>query len=132
MNVRVMTLALAAMLAIPAALAAGWAGKGQYEPDTSFDATGSYMFPDLSMGKVSLVVTLEGYQPWQLNNLPLPGNTLEDPWLVPVPPRNTNGVAATARCRDGAWSWELDQTLACKANGGIAYLVCPGPLCRPD
>ena len=49
MNVRVMTLALAAMLAIPAALAAGWAGKGQYEPDTSFD-TPSYMWanPDVS------------------------------------------------------------------------------------
>jgi len=95
------------------------------------DQSGGYVFTGLSLGRASLVVTLDGYQTWRLNNLPLPGNTLQDPWLVPVPPRNAEGVLATLRCRDGAWSWELDRASGCKEHGGIAYVVCPGPLC-PD
>jgi hypothetical protein len=96
------------------------------------DQSGGYVFTGLSMGRASLVVTLAGYQTWRLSNLPLPGNTLEDPWLVPEPPKNAAGVPATARCRNGSWSWELDRSTACKENGGLAYVVCPGPLCPPN
>ena len=99
---------------------------------TVSDQNGGYVFTGLSLGRASLVVTLAGYQDWRLNNLPLPGNTIQDPWLVPVPAKNAEGVPATARCRDGSWTWDLERAGACKENGGIAYVVCPGPFCRPD
>jgi hypothetical protein len=48
MNIRVTTLALAVMLAVP--IGAAWSGKGSYEPDTSYDKTGPYMWQTADTG----------------------------------------------------------------------------------
>jgi hypothetical protein len=93
------------------------------------DPNGNYQFTGLSQGTISLTATMAGYQSWQGSNIALAGNKTEDAWLVPIPPKDTNGVTATARCKDGSWSWSTDPAAACAANGGTAYVVCPGPLC---
>jgi hypothetical protein len=103
-------------------------------PDTGkfvlSDPRGNYQFTGLSQGNISLTATMSGYQPWQVSNIALAGDQPgEDAWLVPVPPKDANGVTATARCKDGTWSWSTDQATVCVANGKVAYVVCPGPLC---
>jgi hypothetical protein len=50
--------------------------------------------------------------------------------LYPTPPTDANGLSATARCKDASWSWAPTRADACTANGGIAYAVCPGPICQ--
>jgi hypothetical protein len=93
------------------------------------DPNGNYQFTGLSQGTVSLTATMTGYQPWQGSNIVLAGDRKEDAWLVPIPPKDASGATATARCKDGTWSWSTDQATVCLANGGVAYPVCPGPLC---
>lgn len=49
--------------------------------------------------------------------------------LYPTPPQDSSGATATARCKDGSWSWAGTTAAACPSNGGVAYTVCPGVLC---
>jgi hypothetical protein len=93
------------------------------------DSNGKYQFAGLSQGTISLTATMAGYLPWQGSDIALKGDMTEDAWLVPIPPNDANGVTATARCKDGTWSWSTDPAAACAADGGTAYVVCPGPLC---
>jgi hypothetical protein len=93
------------------------------------DSNGKYQFTGLSQGTISLTATMAGYLPWQGSDIALKGDMTEDAWLVPIPPNDANGVTATARCKDGTWSWSTDPAAACAADGGTAYVVCPGPLC---
>jgi len=93
------------------------------------DPNGNYQFTGLSQGTISLTATMTGYQPWQGSNIVLAGDKKEDAWLVPIPPKDAGGVTATARCKDGTWSWSTDPVAVCATNGGTAYVVCPGPLC---
>ncbi len=57
------------------------------------------------------------------------GNKNVDLWLAPMPPKNSTGATATARCNDGSWSWAQTGADACSNDGGVAYPVCPGVLC---
>ena len=49
--------------------------------------------------------------------------------LYPTPPKDGTDKTATARCNDKSWSWAQTEATACVSNGGVAYPVCPGPLC---
>jgi hypothetical protein len=109
------------------------AGKGGVGLDAGkfalSDQRGNYQFTGLSQGKLNLTATMAGYLAWQESDITLTADTNKDAWLVPIPPKDSNGVTATARCKDGTWSWSTDPAVACAANGGRAYVVCPGPLC---
>jgi hypothetical protein len=93
------------------------------------DPNGNYQFTKLSQGNISLTATMAGYQLWQGTTLTLTADAKEDAWLVLIPPTDASGATATARCKDGTWSWSTDPVTACAANGGRAYVVCPGALC---
>jgi hypothetical protein len=93
------------------------------------DQNGNYQFTGITQGTVRVTATMTGYQVWQSNDITLTADAKEDAWLVLIPPKDASGVTATARCKDGTWSWSTDPVAACAANGGTAYVVCPGPLC---
>ncbi len=93
------------------------------------DSAGNYKFSELYAGLIILKTTLSGYETWQ-GGFTLSGDRKEDAWLSPTPPKDRTGATATARCKDGTWTWSQDKNDACGANGGIAYFVCPGPFCN--
>jgi hypothetical protein len=93
------------------------------------NASGYYELAGVAAGTITMVTTLEGFEPFRVG-LNVAGNVQEDGWLAPMPPTNSSGDTATARCKDGSWSWSQTQAAACADNGGIAYAVCPGPFCR--
>jgi hypothetical protein len=93
------------------------------------DSTGSFRFAVLRPGAIGIVATKDGYLPWRVLNLSVETYPQIQVVLYPVPPGNASGTAATARCNDGTWSWEPSLSNLCAANGGVAYTVCPGPLC---
>ncbi len=93
------------------------------------DASGFYQLTGVSAGTVSVVTTLDGFDPYRAG-VSITGNMESDGWLAPVPPTSASGSTATARCKDGTWSWAQTQADACADNGGMAYPVCPGPFCR--
>ena len=72
----------------------------------------------------------DGYQTYETEIVFVDGSSLAVN-LYPTPPKSADGASATARCNDGSWSWAQTRTAACSANGGLAYPVCPGPLCTP-
>jgi hypothetical protein len=88
------------------------------------------MFPPLHPGEIGVEAVKDGYSLWRLTNLILDHDRDLQVVLYPNPPQNPAGVAATARCNDGSWSWAQTRADACTANNGIAYTVCPGPLCQ--
>jgi hypothetical protein len=96
------------------------------------DATGIYSFPALKGGRMTLEATADGYLLWKIVGLTLDADMAQDVTLFPVPPTDDSGATATARCNDGSWSWAATRGEACTANGGVAYGVCPGPLCDPQ
>jgi hypothetical protein len=93
------------------------------------DDGGSFRFSALNSGVVGVQATKDGFQSWRIANLTHDQNRDLEITLYPTPPRNAGGATATARCGDGTWSWATTRADACTANGGIAYGVCPGPLC---
>jgi hypothetical protein len=93
------------------------------------DATGMFTFPSLAAGVISLEGAKDGYIEARLSNLSISHNQTIDFALYLTPPRDANGATATARCNDGSWSWGQTRDQVCTSNGGIAYGVCPGPLC---
>jgi hypothetical protein len=95
------------------------------------DANGVFKFPALSNGAISLEALLDGYLAWRVSNLSVDVDRVIEVDLFPKPPINAAGVSATARCKDSTWSWASTLNDACSANGGIAYTVCPGPICAP-
>jgi len=94
-------------------------------------AGGLFTLSGLSAGSVTLTVTKDGYQPSTNPGIAIGGNTNVELWLFPIPPVNAGGASATARCEDGTWSWATTLP-ACDKQGGVAYPVCPGPLCIGD
>jgi hypothetical protein len=93
------------------------------------DANGQFRFSSLSAGVIAMEATRDGYELWRVANLDMDQDRVLDMTLYPKPPTNAAGARATARCNDGTWSWATTRAEACSANGGVAYGVCPGPLC---
>lgn len=93
------------------------------------DAGGLFSFPGVSGGIVALEAANDGYSVWSISNLTISSNTELDVWIRPTTPKNPAGALATARCNDGSWTWETTPANACTGNGGVAYPVCPGPIC---
>jgi hypothetical protein len=93
------------------------------------DASGQFRFNTLSAGVIAMEATKDGYELWRVANLAMDQDRALDVTLYPKPPTNASGTRATARCNDGTWSWATTRTEACSMNGGVAYGVCPGPLC---
>jgi hypothetical protein len=92
------------------------------------DTGGSFSFTGLT-GVVAIEATKAGYLPWRIANLTVDRDMTIQVVMYPTPPTNAAGAPATARCKDGTWSWAQTVAEACTANGGILYGVCPGVLC---
>jgi hypothetical protein len=93
------------------------------------DDTGSFAIYGLASGPATVQVSKNGYQAWASKDFNLQSDTKIAVELFPTPPTNSSG-AATGRCNDGSWTWTSSHGDACANNGGLAYGVCPGPLCK--
>ena len=102
-------------------------------PDTGAsvmsDAGGLFKFPPVAATRISLEASKDGFLPWRMTNLMIDGDKRIEVVMFPTPPTNAAGETATARCEDTTWSWATTLAEACTSNGGLAYGVCPGPLC---
>lgn len=97
---------------------------------TTTDAGGLYRFSEIKPGPVTIEATHDGFLLWRITNMMVDRDRQIQIVLFPVPPKNASGVDATARCSDASWSWATTRADVCAANGGMAYAVCPGPLCE--
>lgn len=97
---------------------------------TTTDSAGWFRFTSLQAGVIGAEAVKDGYYVWRLTNLTLNQDRDVSVLMYPTPPKDANGVTATARCNDRSWSWATTRAEACTTNGGIAYTVCPGPLCQ--
>jgi hypothetical protein len=93
------------------------------------DSSGQFRFTNVSAGVISMDATKDGYELWRVTNLDMDQDRLLDVTLYPNPPTNAAGATATARCNDTTWSWASTRAEACTTAGGVAYGVCPGPMC---
>jgi hypothetical protein len=102
-------------------------------PDTGMTATtdtqGRFQLAGVTAAAIGLEATKNGFIAWKVSNFGIDSDKQLDVSLYPVPPTNASGKTATARCKDGTWSWDEKFDTACKDNGGVAYMVCPGPFC---
>jgi len=96
---------------------------------TTTAADGTFGFTRVHGGQISLEAVKDGYQTAQYPGLVLDHDREIEIVMYPNPPINSAGVKATARCNDASWSWASTKPEACTANGGVAYVVCPGPMC---
>lgn len=96
---------------------------------TMTDANGRFVFPRIPPQRVIVEVSKEGYEPLTRDTR-VDRDTRLTFAIYPTPPRNSDGVRATARCLDGSWSWAETAQAACVNQGGVAYTVCPGVLCQ--
>jgi hypothetical protein len=94
------------------------------------DDTGSFGLLGLAAGPTRLHVSKTGYEAWSSKDFDLQADTKLAIELFPTPPANSSGARATGRCNDGSWTWSASRADACVNNGGMAYGVCPGPLCK--
>lgn len=94
------------------------------------DSTGHFTFSTLRRGTVDLQITTAGYSVWRITGLQLTADQEIDAALFPIPPTNESGVRATGQCNDASWTYTQTSANACQANGGLAWGVCPGPLCN--
>jgi hypothetical protein len=94
------------------------------------DSFGMFRLSPLKPGVIGVEAVKDGYYLWRVTNLTLDRDQDVSVILFPTPPKDGSGAFATARCNDGSWSWAMTRAEACTANGGIAYTVCPGPLCQ--
>lgn len=94
---------------------------------TDFD--GGYSLTELTPGTIDLQATVNGFTTWRLTRLAVTTNLLIQPVMFPTPPVNEFGTRATGQCNDATWTYTADPVRACNAHGGLAWGVCPGPLC---
>jgi len=97
---------------------------------TTSDSFGMFRLSPLQTGVIGIEAVKDGYFVWRLTNLTLERDQDVSVILYPTPPKDASGAFATARCNDASWSWAMTRPEACTQNGGIAYTVCPGPLCQ--
>lgn len=95
------------------------------------DSTGGFLLGGLAPGFVDLKATVDGFSAWSLSRLQLATNTRIDPVMFPTPPTNEVGLKATGQCNDISWTYSNDPSRACNTHQGVAWGVCPGPLCEP-
>jgi carboxypeptidase family protein/Big-like domain-containing protein len=95
---------------------------------TTTASDGSFRFPSLKQGLTAVEAYKDGYLLWSIGNWMVDEDKQLIVSLYPIPQKDENGVTASARCTDSTWSWAKLRMLAC-ADSGIAYVVCPGPLC---
>lgn len=115
----------AAPNAVPVAGARVSALVGQ---STVTDSSGNYVLAGVPAGSYIYEVFKDGYE--LLSGIGSSSvDTQENFTLFPTPPKDSSDKTATARCNDRSWTWADTQATACVSNGGIAYPVCPGPLC---
>jgi hypothetical protein len=95
---------------------------------TMTDSQGRYGFTEFPAGQIGIEAVKAGYVTWRMNTS-LDHDREIQIVMFPTPPTDSSGATATARCNDGTWSWAQTSASACTSNGGIAYPVCPGPLC---
>ena len=103
--------------------------SGAY-PSAVTNDQGVFSVSGLPAGRLLIEITRNGYQVWESEFDVVDRDVQLLASLYPTPPNDVNGVSATARCSDGSWTWAQTLDAACPANGGIAYAVCPGPLCH--
>jgi hypothetical protein len=94
------------------------------------DDTGSFALLGLTAGSARLQVSKSGYESWTSKPFDLQADTKLGIELFPSSPANASGTRATGRCNDGSWTWSTSFVDACANAGGLAYGVCPGPLCK--
>ncbi len=93
------------------------------------DASGQFRFASVSASRVSLEATRDGFQLWRMTNLMIDKDMRIEVVMFPTPPTNAAGQPATGRCKDATWTWSTSIPDACTDHGGLAYGVCPGPMC---
>jgi hypothetical protein len=98
---------------------------------TVTEGGGRFGFPELPAGLVGIEASKSGYVTWKMSTSVDHDREIQIV-MFPAPPTDSSGAAATARCNDGTWTWAQTRDAACAANGGIAYGVCPGPLCTAE
>jgi pectin methylesterase-like acyl-CoA thioesterase len=94
------------------------------------DDSGSFAIYGLAPGAIKVQVSKGAFDVWASKDFDLQADTKIAVELFPAAPRNSSGAAATGRCKDGTWTWTTSRTEACVNSGGVAYGVCPGPLCK--
>ena len=94
------------------------------------DDTGSFAIFSLTPGPATIQVSKIGFVTWTSKAFDLQNDTKLAIELFPTPATNPSGATATGRCNDGSWTWSTSRADACASNGGLAYGVCPGPLCK--
>jgi hypothetical protein len=99
---------------------------------TLSDGNGAFSFSNLPAGTVAVESTRSGYLTPMNTEVLIAADEDVDVWMFAAVPLNAGGTAATARCGDGTWSWDSTYPDACVSHNGVAYPVCPGPLCSAD
>lgn len=92
---------------------------------TTSDANGNFSFGTMRGDDYTFKVSRDGYQDLQQKVALTRDLTNISVLLYPAPP-----AGATARCKNRSWSYAPTRASACTADGGVAYWVCPGPLCN--
>jgi hypothetical protein len=93
------------------------------------DASGNFEIAGLRSGILDLRAQPSGYSMWTLMGIHLEADQNIDATLFPVPPVNASGERATAQCNDATWTWSQTTDRICFGHGGVAWGVCPGPIC---
>lgn len=93
------------------------------------DSDGVYSLTGLTSGTIDMQATVNGFSPWRLTRLAVTTNLQILPVMFPTPPVNEFGTRATGQCNDATWTYTSDPVRACNAHSGLAWGVCPGPLC---
>jgi hypothetical protein len=91
---------------------------------TLSEGSGAYSLGQVKGGAYTLRASRDGFIE-QTKTVTVGRNFRADFFLYPNPP-----PGATARCKDKSWSFAAEQSAACTRGGGVAYWVCPGPLCQ--
>lgn len=98
--------------------------------EATSDNAGTFTLTDLPAATYLLEVTRDGYDVWESEVVITDRDIQVSVDMYPTAPKDSSGATATARCNDGSWSWAQTKSNACTGNGGVAYTVCPGPLCN--
>ena len=110
-------------VAVPGARVSALVGQS-----TITDVGGNFVLSGVPAGSFIFEVAKDGYE--ILSGLLNSDTDVRMNFTVyPTPPENASQQTATARCNDRTWSWAQTRAAACALNGGVAYTVCPGPLC---